>query len=198
MFYHDTHQTIFIFFFVHSIKMDQENIMFFENDDKSYTVVDLYINSKRYLKYIDSYNYYDFDVDKTLLFKKSDNEYISRYNNVNKMMIVPLQLKINNSYNEVNAFKKNNRVMHIYNDDKELLRKCIEIRAKIIELIGINKHIYFLKTGDDDELFIMADVNKNTSFVIEDSYRYGHNKVVIVLHSVINDCIKTSLFQHRY
>ena len=86
--------------------MDQENIMFFENDGKSYTVVDPYINSNRYLKYIDSYNYYDIDVDKTLLFKKSDNEYISRYNNVNKMMIVPLQLKINNSYNEVNAFKK--------------------------------------------------------------------------------------------
>ena len=86
--------------------MDQENIMFFENDDKSYTVVDLYINSNRYLKYIDSYNYYDIDVDKILLFKKSDNEYIIRYNDVNKMMIVPLQLKINNSYNEINAFKK--------------------------------------------------------------------------------------------
>ena len=84
--------------------MDQKNIMFFENDDKSYTVVDLYINSNRYLKYIDSYNYYDIDVDKILLFKKSDNEYIIRYNDVNKMMIVPLQLKINNSYNEINAF----------------------------------------------------------------------------------------------
>ena len=36
--------------------------------------------------------------------KKSDNEYIIRYNDVNKMMIVPLQLKINNSYNEINAF----------------------------------------------------------------------------------------------
>ena len=98
--------------------MDQENIIFFENDDKSYTVVDLYINSNRYLKYIDSYNYYDIDVDKILLFKKSDNEYIIRYNDVNKMMIVPLQLKINNSYNEINAFKKNNKVMLIYNDDK--------------------------------------------------------------------------------
>ena len=50
--------------------------------------------------------------------------------------------------------KKNNRVMHIYNDDKEFFRKCIEIRAKIIELIGINKHIYFLKTGDDDECLL--------------------------------------------
>ena len=86
--------------------MDQENILFFENDDKSYTVVDQYINSNRYLKYIDSYNYYDIDVDKILLFKKSDNEYIIRYNDANKMMIVPLQLKINNSYNEINAFKK--------------------------------------------------------------------------------------------
>ena len=48
----------------------QKSIMFFENDDKSYTVVDLCINSNRYLKYIDSYNYYDIDVDKILLFKK--------------------------------------------------------------------------------------------------------------------------------
>ena len=53
-----------------------------------------------------------------MLFKKSDNEYIIRYNDVNKMMIIPLQLKINNSYNEINAFEKNNKVMHIYNDDK--------------------------------------------------------------------------------
>ena len=87
--------------------------------------------------------------------------------------------------------------MFIYNDDKEFFRKCIEIWDKIIELIDINNHIYFLK-ADDDELFIMTDVHTNTSFVIEDNYRYGHNKVVIVLHSVINDCIKTSLVQHRY
>ena len=77
--------------------------MFLENDDKSYTMVDLYLND-RFLGYRNSYNYYDIDVDKKLLFKKSDNEYIIRYNNVNKIMIVPLQLKINNSYNEMNAF----------------------------------------------------------------------------------------------
>ena len=85
--------------------MAEENIMFFENDDKSYTMLDQYINN-RYLKYIYSYNYYDIGVDKILLFKKSDNEYIFRYNNVNKVKIVPMQLKINNSYNEINAFKK--------------------------------------------------------------------------------------------
>ena len=26
--------------------MDQKNIMFFENDDKSYTIVDLYLNNR--------------------------------------------------------------------------------------------------------------------------------------------------------
>ena len=92
--------------------------------------------------------------------------------------------------------KNNNSVMFIYNDEKEFFRKYIEIWDQIIELMRINNHIYFLKADDDDELFIMADVHKNTSFVIEDNYRYGHNKVVIVLHSVINDCLKTSLVQH--
>ena len=85
--------------------MDQNNITSFENDNKSYTIIDLYLNN-RFLGYKDSYNYYDIDVDKILLSKKSDNEYIIRYNDVNEMMIVPLQLKINNSYNKINAFKK--------------------------------------------------------------------------------------------
>ena len=58
--------------------------------------------------------------------------------------------------------------------------------------------MYFLKADEDNELFIMANIHKNTSFVIEDNYRYGHKKVVIVLHSVINDCIETSLVQNRY
>ena len=88
--------------------------------------------------------------------------------------------------------------MLIYNDDKEFFRKCIEIWNKIIELIGKNNSIDFVEADDHDELFISADVHKNTSFVIEDSYRYGHNKVVIVLHSVINDYLETSLVQHRY
>ena len=90
--------------------------MLFENDDKSYTMVDLYLNN-RVIGYKDSYNHYDIDVDEILLFKKSDNEYI-RYNYVNKMMIVLLQLKINNTYNEIKAFKNNNKVMFIYNDGK--------------------------------------------------------------------------------
>ena len=39
----------------------------------------IYLNS-RFLGYNDSYNYYDIDADKISLFKKSDNEYIIRYN----------------------------------------------------------------------------------------------------------------------
>ena len=56
--------------------------------------------------------------------KKSDNEYIIRYNDVNKM--IPLQLKIKNFYNELITFANNNRVMLIYDDDIEFFRKCTE------------------------------------------------------------------------
>ena len=80
--------------------MDQEN-MFFKNQDEWYTIVDLYLNN-RFFGYKDSYNYYDIDVDNILLFKKSNNEYIIRYKNVNKMIIAPLQLKIKNSFFGVN------------------------------------------------------------------------------------------------
>ena len=69
--------------------------MFFENDDKSHAVVDLYPND-RFLEYKDSYNYYDIDVDNILLFKKSNNEYIIRYNDVTKMAVISLQLKTKN------------------------------------------------------------------------------------------------------
>ena len=179
--------------------MDQESILFFENDDKSYTVVDLYINSNRYLKYIDSYNYYDIDVDKILLFKKSDNEYIIRYNDVNKMTIVSLQLKIKNFFGKIHKFKNNITLMFIQSDDKELFRKIRKIWNKIIELIGINNAKDFVKNTIDDDAdeFIMVDVHKNTSFA-EGIYR---DKLVIVLHSVINNNLKTSLMQvktHKY
>ena len=73
--------------------MDQENIMFFKNQDESYNIVDLYQNN-RFFEYKDSYNYYYVDVDKTLFFKKVNDEYIIKYKDVNKMITAPLQLKI--------------------------------------------------------------------------------------------------------
>ena len=184
-----------VLFFLVYIKVDQENIIFLENYNKSYTMVDLYLND-RFLGYKDSYYYYDIDVDKILLFKKSDNEYIIRYNDVNKMIIAPLQLKIKNFYNELNTFENNNRLI-----DKSINNRFIRINSiilwnKIIELIAINNTIDFVNADDDDDEFIMTDVYKITSFVIKNSYRCGHNKVVIVLHSVIIDYLKTSFVQH--
>ena len=70
--------------------------MFFKNQDKSHTMTDLYLNHNTFSGYKNSYNYYDMDVNKILLFVKSDNEYIIRYNDVNKKKIVSLQLKIEN------------------------------------------------------------------------------------------------------
>ena len=72
--------------------MDQRNIMFYKNQNKSYTMTDLYLNHNISFGYEDSYNYYDIDVNKILLFVKSADEYvIIRYNDVNKKKVVPLQ-----------------------------------------------------------------------------------------------------------
>ena len=170
--------------------MDQENIMFFKNDDKSYTMVGLYLNN-RFFGYKDSCNYYDIDVDKLSLFKKSNNKYIIRYNDVNKMTVVPLQLKINNIFGKLHKLKNNIRLMSIQSDDKELFRKIREIWNKIIELIGINNAKDFFKNtiDDDGDEFIMVDVHKNTSFAVG-NYR---NNRIIVIHSVIDNYLKTSL-----
>ena len=99
--------------------MDQENIMFFKNQDKSYTMTDLYLNHNIFFGYKDSYNYYDIDVNKILLFLKSANEYIVRYNNVNKNKIVPLQLKIKNfSIGGLHMFTSNITLVSIDSDDQ--------------------------------------------------------------------------------
>ena len=111
------------------------------------------------------------------------------------MTTVPLQLKINIFFDEIYTFTNNNRIMFIDNDDKELFRKCREIWNKITKLIYLNNAADFVETTfDDGDEFIMVDVHKNTSLV-RGNYR---NKIVIVLHSVINDYLQTSLVQHRY
>ena len=108
--------------------MDQENIMFFKKQDKSCTMTDLYLNHNIFFGYKDSYNYYDIDVNKILLFLKSANEYIVRYNNVNKNKIVSLQLKIKNfSIGELYMFTSNITLVPIDSDDQEFLKKCREI-----------------------------------------------------------------------
>ena len=86
--------------------------------------------------------------------------------------------------------------MYIHSDDKELFRKCREIWNKITELIGINNEDFVETTLDDGDKYIEVNVHKNTSFV-KGNYR-NRNKLVIVLDSVIDDYLKTSLVQYRY
>ena len=159
----------------------------------------MYLDKNRFYGYKDSYNYYDIDVDTITVYKKSDNEYFIRYHGVNKMNYVPLQLKIKNFSGKIHKLKNYITLMSIESDDKELFRKIRKIWNKIIELIGINNGKGFAKNTRDDDAdeFIMVDVHKNTSFA-EGIYR---DKLVIVLHSVINNNLKTSLMQvktHKY
>ena len=84
--------------------MAGEKIMFFENDDESYTLVDLYLDNNIFFGRKDSYNYYDIDVDNVLLLRKSYNEYDIRYNGVNKMKVAPLKLKVKNLFDKIKKF----------------------------------------------------------------------------------------------
>ena len=172
--------------------MDRKNISFYEYDDGSYNLVDFYFYDG-FFKYEDSYNYYHIDVDKILLYKKSDNKYFIRYNDVNKMNFVPLQLKIKIFFGEIHDIKNNNILMSILSNDKELFKKFGEMWNRIIELIGINNTKGFVKNAIDDDTyeFVMVNAHKNKCFV-EGKYRDKH---VVVLHSVINNYLKTSLIK---
>ena len=186
--------------------MDQENITFSKNQDKSYTMTDLHILGYNIsFGYEDSYNYHDIDVDKILLLKKSDDEYFVRYNDVNKNKIVPLQLKINNfSFGKLDIFAYDNADVtadvDIGSNDKKCFIKCREIWNKIIELMDIDNasnfvEHYFDENGDDaEDEFIMLNIEKNTS-AIRDKYR---NDLPFVIRCVINNPLQISLVQYRY
>ena len=154
-------------------------------------------NHNIFFGYKYSYNYYNIDVNKILLFVKSNNEYIIRYNDVNKKKIVPLQSKINNFYfDELHMYPSSITEVPIYSDDEELFRKCRETWNKINELIGINDPNDFVKTtlDEDADEYIMLEVEKNTS-AVRDKYR---NDLVFVLYSAFNDFPQSSLVQCRY
>ena len=73
--------------------MAEKNIRFYGHGDGLCKMVDLYLLGSKSFDYEDSFNYCNINVDKLLLYKKSDNEYVIRYNDVNKMNVVPLQIK---------------------------------------------------------------------------------------------------------
>ena len=163
--------------------------MLFENDDKLYTMVDKV-----------SYNYYDIDVNNILLFKKSNNKYIIRSNDLNKMEIIPLPLKIKNVFSELHAFENNSKKMFILNKDKELFKKCREIWNKIIELIGINNTKDFVKNTidyDADEFITVDDIDAN-KILVSKNEPYGKNNSLIYFieyndnHVIRPLCLKLS------
>ena len=89
-----------------------------------YVVVDYYLFSSKLYWYEDVYNYYDINVNNILPYKKSDNEYVIRYIDVNKSSFAPLQLKIKNFSGKIEILTNDNKVMFIDSDDKELFEKC--------------------------------------------------------------------------
>ena len=82
----------------------------------------------------------------------------------------------------------------IHSNDKELFKKYRKIWNKITRSLGINNAPDFVKNTNDGDEFTLVDVHKNTSFV-EGKYK---NKLIIVLHSVFNYYLQTSLVQHKY
>ena len=176
--------------------MDQENIIFFENDDGSYNMVDLYLYD-RFFGYKDSYYHYYIYADKILLFKKSDYKYLIIYNDVHDMKIRPLQLKIDNFDSEIRKNTNNNLMWYIYSDDKKLFKKCIEIWNDITESIGVNNAENFVKnTEDNGDECIEAVLNKNTNLVKVN--HKNNNEFIMVLDSIVNGFPQTSVVQYKY
>ena len=103
------------------------------------------------------------------------------------MTVAPLRLKIKNFYGELHGLKNNITLMSIETRDKELFKKCRKIWYKITELIGINNALDVVRFN----FYHFYQVHKNACFV-EGNYR---DKLVIVLSSVIDNYLKTSLIQ---
>ena len=67
-----------------------------------------------------------------------------------------------------------------------------EIWNKIIELIGINNALDFIKYTLDGEKYIMANVLENKNFVKSNFHK---DELIIVLHSIVNNNLEASLLE---
>ena len=176
----------------HIIKWLQKNISFFKCDDESYLIIDQYLSNWYGNEY--AYNYYSIHGNNIMLYK-SDNEYFIRYIDADKPIFAPLQTKIKNFFGNMHKLKNNITLVSIKSDDEELFKKLREIWNRIPEIIGINNAPDFVKqvTLDNADDVIMVDVHENTSFVkVSNS-----DELVIVLLSVIDNDLKTSLVQAK-
>ena len=109
------------------------------------------------------------------------------------MDIVPLQLKINFFYNEIENHKIGD-VIFIKNS-KGFFEKMREIWNKIIELINIDDISNFVKNTLVDNIeYIEADILKNTNFVKSNCLK---DKIIMVLDFAINDILIASWLEIR-
>ena len=67
-----------------------------------------------------------------------------------------------------------------------------EIWNKIIELIGINNALDFIKYTLDGEKYIMENVLENKNFVKSNCHK---DELIIVLHSIVNNNLEASLLE---
>ena len=106
-----------------------------------------------------------------------------------------MQIKIKNFLDNIHKLKNNITLISIQSDNKQLFKKLREKWNRIIKIIGINNAKVFVKNTIDDDAdeFIMVDVQKNTSFVRDNNI----DKLIIVLHSVIDNNLKASLVQAK-
>ena len=140
-----------------------------------------------------AYNYYNINVNNIILYK-SDNKCVIRYTDANKSIFAPLQIKINIFFGNIHKLKINITLVSITSDDKELFKKLREIWNRITEIIGINNAPNFVQTTlDGVSELIMVDIHENKSFVKGSN----NDELVIVLHSVIDNYLKTSLVQAK-
>ena len=158
--------------------MDPKNIRLYVRN-KSYFIVDQYQKDMCFYDE-DAYYYYDIDVDRILLFKKSDNKYFIRYKHSNKMDIVSLQLKIKNFYYEIHDDDGYNERIYIENSNKRFFDKIRKIWNKTTELMFIDNAPDFVKTNVcDDEEYIRASILRNTNFLKSTCYK---DEIIIALH----------------
>ena len=78
----------------------------------------LQINIKKMCVFMMKMLFIDIDVDRISLFKQINNKYFIRYEDLNKMNIVPVQLKIKNFYYEIHDYNKyDDEMIYIENSD---------------------------------------------------------------------------------
>ena len=123
------------------VKRDSKNTSFLDVDNESYLIIDQYFFGSKWYNYEDSYTYYNIIVNNRLPYKKSDNEYVIRYNDTYKSTITALQVKIKNFFGEIEVFTNDDKVIFIYSDGKELFKKrreIVNIKLYLLNLYLLN------------------------------------------------------------